>query len=95
MAAYPAYRTCGTAASGESLIRKGENAMSVREAPPQPAPPRSNERTPDRREDPYLAVKARGGEIILTTPTRKAIFLAGLAGAVALALLLTLFALAG
>jgi hypothetical protein len=40
-------------------------------------------------------VKARGGEVVLTTPTRKAIFFAGLAGAVVLALLLTLFALVG
>ena len=69
--------------------------MFVREAPPQPAPPRSNEQAPSRREDPYPAVKACGGEIILTTPTRKAIFFAGLAGAVVLALLLTLFALVG
>ena len=45
------------------------------------------------REDPYPAIKARGGEIILTTPARRAIFFAGLAGAVVLALLLTLLAL--
>jgi hypothetical protein len=37
---------------------------------------------------PYPAEKARGGEIILRTPLRRAIFIAGLAGAVVLALLL-------
>jgi len=37
---------------------------------------------------PYPAEKARGGEIILLTPLRRAIFIAGLAGAVVLALLL-------
>jgi hypothetical protein len=36
---------------------------------------------------PYPAEKARGGEIILRTPLRRAIFVAGLAGAVVLALL--------
>ena len=38
---------------------------------------------------PYPAEKARGGEIILRTPLRRAIFVGGLAGAVVLALLLT------
>jgi hypothetical protein len=33
----------------------------------------------------YPAEKARGGEIILNTPARRAIFLAGLTGAVVLA----------
>ncbi|HEU4476235.1 MAG TPA: peptide ABC transporter permease [Methyloceanibacter sp.] len=61
--------------------------MNVREAPAQPAPP------PASREDPYPAIKARGGEIILTTPTRRAIFFTGLAGAVILALLVTFLAL--
>jgi hypothetical protein len=37
---------------------------------------------------PYPAEKARGGDIILRTPLRRAIFIAGLAGAVVLALLL-------
>jgi hypothetical protein len=36
----------------------------------------------------YPAEKARGGEIILRTPLRRAIFVAGLAGAAVLALLL-------
>jgi hypothetical protein len=67
--------------------------MTVRETPPQPAPPRQSEPAP-HRQDPYPAVKARGGEIILNTPMRRAIFFAGLAGAVVLALLMTLFALA-
>ena len=50
---------------------------------------------PRHRQDPYPAVKARSGEIVLTTPTRRAIFFAGLVGAVMLALLVTLFALVG
>lgn len=66
--------------------------MAVREGPPQPAPPPARERHPER-ENPYPAVKARGGEIILNTPTRRAIFFTGLAGAVVLALLVTLLAL--
>jgi len=37
---------------------------------------------------PYPAEKARGGEIILRTPLRRAIFIGGLAGAVVLGLLL-------
>jgi len=39
-------------------------------------------------QPPYPAEKARGGEIILRTPLRSAIFIGGLAGAVVLALLL-------
>ncbi|SDN66023.1 peptide ABC transporter permease [Afipia sp. GAS231] len=39
---------------------------------------------------PYPAEKARGGEIILKTPARRAIFLAGLIGAVLLVLILGL-----
>lgn len=35
-------------------------------------------------QKPYPADKARGGEIILNTPARRAIFLAGLIGAVIL-----------
>ena len=66
--------------------------MNVREAPAQPAPRPAREAHPGR-EDPYPAIKARGGEIILTTPTRRAIFFMGLAGAVILALLVTLLAL--
>jgi hypothetical protein len=42
------------------------------------------------RPTPYPAEKARGGEIILTTPARQAIFLAGLIGAVLLVLILGL-----
>jgi len=36
---------------------------------------------------PYPAEKARGGEIILRTPLRRAVFVGGLAGAVALPML--------
>ena len=53
--------------------------MPVREDPPEPSPP--NE---------YPAGKARGGKIILRTRTRRTIFIAGLAGAVVLALALKL-----
>lgn len=66
--------------------------MTVREAPPQPAPPPAREHAP--REDPYLASKARGAEIILNTPTRRVVFFAGLVGAVLLAMLFTLLLLA-
>jgi hypothetical protein len=44
-------------------------------------------RADDRVPPPYPAEKARGGEIILRTPLRRAIFIGGLAGAVLLALL--------
>jgi hypothetical protein len=39
-------------------------------------------------QKPYPAEKARGGEIILNTPARRAIFLAGLIGTVVLAVVL-------
>jgi hypothetical protein len=39
-------------------------------------------------QKPYPAEKARGGEIILNTPARRAIFLTGLIGAVVLAVVL-------
>jgi hypothetical protein len=39
-------------------------------------------------QKPYPAEKARGGEIILYTPARRAIFLTGLIGAVVLAIVL-------
>lgn len=42
------------------------------------------------QQAPYPAEKARGGEIILKTPARRAIFLAGLIGAVLLVLILAL-----
>jgi hypothetical protein len=54
----------------------------VREGPAQPPPPPKS----------YPAEKARGGRIVLRTKTRKAIFIAGLAGGVVLALLVSLFA---
>jgi hypothetical protein len=49
----------------------------VREAPPQPPP--------------YPAEKARGGEIILRTPLRRAIFIGGLVAVVIVALLLAVW----
>ena len=49
----------------------------VREGPPQPPP--------------YPAEKARGGEIILRTPLRSAIFIGGLIAVVVVALLLMLW----
>lgn len=57
--------------------------MPVREGPAQPAPP---------PQEPYPAEKARGGEIILRTPLRRAIFIGGLAGIVVLLLVLRLLA---
>ena len=49
----------------------------VREGPPQPPP--------------YPAEKARGGEIILRTPLRRAIFVGGLIAIAVVVLLLTLW----
>jgi hypothetical protein len=43
-------------------------------------------------QKPYPAEKARGGEIVLTTPLRRIIFLAGLIGAVVLVFILMLTA---
>jgi hypothetical protein len=57
-----------------------ETVVMVREGPAQPAPP---------HKPPYPAEKARGGEIILDTPLKRGIFIAGLAGAVVLVLLLS------
>jgi hypothetical protein len=65
--------------------------MPVREAPAQPAPPPAREES--ARRNPYPAEKARGGEIILDTPARRAVFIAGLIGAVALAIFLALIGL--
>ncbi len=53
----------------------------AREGPAQPAP---------QKREPYPAEKARGGVIILNTPIKRWIFLAGLAGAIVLALVLGL-----
>jgi hypothetical protein len=39
-------------------------------------------------QKPYPAEKARGGEIVLATPLRRAIFLSGLIGAVVLVILM-------
>ena len=71
--------------------------MPVREGPPQPVPQpqqapkrRLNKMRPVDSAPAYPAEKARGGEIILTTPTRRIIFIAGLAGAAVLALLLSM-----
>jgi hypothetical protein len=41
-------------------------------------------------QGPYPAEKARGGEIILNTPFRRAIFVAGLIGAIGLVLIVTM-----
>ena len=54
--------------------------MNVREGPPQPAPP-------PKEEAAYPAEKARGGEIVLRKRWQRILFIAGLAGAVLLALL--------
>jgi len=54
--------------------------MPVRDGPAQPPP------------QPYPAEKARGGEIILRTPLRRAIFIGGLVGIFLLLLILALAA---
>lgn len=41
-------------------------------------------------QKPYPAGKAREGEIILNTPLRRPVFLAGLIGALALAIVMTM-----
>ena len=40
------------------------------------------------KQDPYPAEKARGSDVILDTPLKRWVFIAGLAGAVVLALVL-------
>ncbi len=57
----------------------------VRETRDQPRPP------PRAEPPPYPADKARGGEIILRSPQRRVIFIAGLVGIFALVLLLRHF----
>jgi len=49
----------------------GKDGTMVREGPAQPAPPPN---------EPYPAEKARGGEIVLITPVRRWVLIAGLAG---------------
>lgn len=49
-----------------------------------------NEPHPTMPPQDYPADKARGGEIILRTRTQRAIFIAGLVGAVVLAAVLTI-----
>jgi hypothetical protein len=68
--------------------------MPVREGPPQPAPPSAHKHNmpPVDRPEPYSAEKARAGETILRTPARRIIFIAGLACAVVIGLLLRVFA---
>ena len=61
-------------------MREEDPPLPVREGPPQPAPPPKEKR--------YSADEVRGGEIILRTRARRVIFIAGLVGAVVLALLL-------
>jgi hypothetical protein len=41
-------------------------------------------------QKPYPAEKARGGEIVLTTPLRRVVFLSGLIGAIVLVVILML-----
>lgn len=45
----------------------------------------------DRPQRPYLAEKARGGEIVLKKPLQRWVFIAGLVGTVLLVLILSLF----
>jgi hypothetical protein len=55
----------------------------AREGPKQPAS--------QRQQEPYPADKARGAEIVLNTPLRRWIFIAGLCGAVLLVLAIGFF----
>ena len=81
--------------------------MPVREGPPQPPPPPKTTRRQSRMRPveepkpysaksypakPYPAEKARGGKIVLRTPARRFIFIAGLVGLIVLVLLLRLWA---
>lgn len=45
----------------------------------------------DRPQRPYPAEKARGSEIVLKKPLQRWVFIAGLAGAILLVLILSLF----
>jgi hypothetical protein len=58
--------------------------LPIRESPAQPAPP------PKDGAPPYPTEKARGGEIILRSRARRAVFIAGLVGAVAFLLLVVM-----
>ena len=62
--------------------------MPVREGPPQPAPLPKGRMAPVDGNPAEPAERARGGEIILRTPARLFLLLAGLVGAFALGLLL-------
>jgi hypothetical protein len=67
----------------------------VRDAPAEPPPPPKRAReyaANDAPRPPYPAEKARGGEIVLRTPTRRFIFIAGLVGLFVLVLALGLWA---
>jgi hypothetical protein len=65
----------------------------VREGPPEPTPPPAEHKMPPvDGPQPYPREKARGGEIILRTPARRYIFIAGLVGIVVLILALRMFA---
>jgi hypothetical protein len=66
--------------------------MPVREGPPQPIPSPAHKMPPVDGPTPYPADKARGGEIVLRTPARRIIFLAGLACVFVLVLLVRMFA---
>lgn len=70
--------------------------MSVREGPPQPPPPPKSRRVVRMRPvdgpEPIPAEKARAGEVVLRSPGRRIVFIAGLAGAVLLVLVLRMLA---
>jgi hypothetical protein len=70
-----------------AFYRPKENAMLVREAPPQPAPPPARMR-PVYSPVPYPADKARGAEMDLREPWQRAVFFGGLAGLAVFVLLL-------
>ncbi len=61
--------------------------MPVQDAQAEPAPPKKEIKF-------YRGDDARSGEIVLKASVQRVVFIAGLAGAVVLAVLLSLFALA-
>jgi hypothetical protein len=66
--------------------------MTVRDGPPQPAPPPKGGDGTEPNPPPYPAEKARGGTIILRTRAQRVVFIAGLVGIVLVVLLTRLFA---
>jgi len=82
----------GTSPSSADCYREEEEPMPVREGPPHPVPPPAEHKMPPVDGPIAYPAEKRGGEIILYTPARRIIFIAGLACAFVLVLLLRMFA---